>query len=158
MANIPRFTDDDFQNKGMEIDFDIKKIFEMPTIEQLIFFHVNFDKCRKEIMKYEKARDNILVFSGSTHPKEYKKESLDLLRCHSKNLHFEPVCLEAFNDARECMFKLDGQMRLCHNELELFEECVHDPVRFDKFTKLATPVQRISKDFFVFKNSNDFYS
>ena len=42
------------------------------------------------------------------HPKETKKEALDVLRCHSKNLTFEPVCLEPFNDARECLFRLDG--------------------------------------------------
>ena len=96
---------------------------------------------------YEKARTRSTP--TTKHPKETKKEALDLLRCHSKNLHFEPVCLEAFNDARECMFKLDGQMRLCHNELELFEECVHDPVRFDKFQKLATPVQKNSKRFLL---------
>jgi hypothetical protein len=52
---------------------------------------------------------------------------------YSHSLTFEPVCLEAFNDARECLFKLDGQMRVCEPELALFEECVHDPVRFDKF-------------------------
>jgi hypothetical protein len=39
-------------------------------------------------------------------------------------------------------------MRVCEPELALFEECVHDPVRFDKFQRLATPVQREPKDFF----------
>ena len=156
MANLPRFTDDDFNNKGMEVDFNLKKVFDMPTIEQLIFFHVNFDKCRKEIVKYEKARNSTSYVTR--HPKESKKEALDLLRCHSNNLTFEPVCLEAFNDARECMFKLDGQMRLCHNELELFEECVHDPVRFDKFQKLATPTQRVPKMFFSSVYHGDYFN
>ena len=55
MANIPRYNDDEINNKGMEVDFDLRKVFNMPTIEQLIFFHVNFDKCRKEIITYEKA-------------------------------------------------------------------------------------------------------
>ena len=55
MANIPRYNDDKINNKGMEVDFDLRKVFNMPTIEQLIFFHVNFDKCRKEIITYEKA-------------------------------------------------------------------------------------------------------
>ena len=67
----------------------------------------------------------------SKHPKESKKEALDVLKCHSKNLTFEPVCLEPFNDARECLFRLDGQMRVCEPELNLFEECVHDPHGFD---------------------------
>jgi hypothetical protein len=97
----------------------------------MIFFYVNFDKCRKEIFKFEDKRNT--SSSAKRHPKESKKEALDLLRCHSKNLSFEPICLESFNDARECMFKMDGQMRVCEPELNLFEECVHDPVRFEKF-------------------------
>ena len=55
MANIPRYNDDEINNKGMEVDFDLRKVFNMPTIEKLIFFHVNFDKCRKEIIIYEKS-------------------------------------------------------------------------------------------------------
>ena len=65
------------------------------------------------------------------------------------SLTFEPVCLDSFNDARECLFKMDGLLRVCEPELNLFEECVHDPVRFDKFQRLATPVQREPKDYFA---------
>ena len=64
------------------------------------------------------------------------------------SLSFEPVCLEPFNDARECLFKLDGLLRVCEPELNLFEECVHDPVRFEKFQRLATPIQREPRDYF----------
>ena len=85
----------------------------------------------------------------SKHPKESKKEALDVLKCHSKNLTFEPVCLEPFNDARECLFRLDGQMRVCEPELNLFEECVHDPKRYASFQQMATPGQRVPKDFFA---------
>ena len=74
------------------------------------------------------------------------------------SLSFEPVCLESFNDSRECMFKFDGQMRLCFNELSLFEECVHDPVRFDKFNKLATEVQKTPKEFFVQAVRRDYWN
>ena len=97
----------------------------------MIFFYVNFDKCRKEVIRYEKARATPNM--AKRHPKESKPEALDLLRCHSKNLKFEPVCLEPFNDARECLFRLDGQMRVCEPELNLFEECVHDPKAYAKF-------------------------
>ncbi|CDW91365.1 UNKNOWN [Stylonychia lemnae] len=129
----------------------------------MIFFYVNFDKCRKEIIRYEDKR-NTASDGVQKHPKNSKKEALDLLKCHSKkqnhfnllyvilkffdSLSFEPVCLEPFNDARECLFRLDGQMRVCEPELNLFEECVHDPVRFEKFQRLATPVQRMPKDYF----------
>lgn len=84
---------------------------DMPNIEQMIFFYVNFDKCRKEIIKFEDARNTPGPIQK--HPQEYKAEALDVLRCHSKNITFEPVCLESFNDARECLFRLDGQMRVC---------------------------------------------
>lgn len=115
----------------MEVDFDLAKVYSLPAIENLIFSYVNFDKCRKEILRYEDKRNT--NHSGVNHPKESKKEALDVLRCHSKNLTFEPVCLEPFNDARECLFRLDGQMRVCEPELNLFEECVYDPKRFAKF-------------------------
>ena len=118
-------------SRGMEVDFDLNRVYSVPAIENLIFTYVNFDKCRKEIIRYEDKRNsnNMAV----KQPKESKKEALDVLRCHSNNLSFEPVCLESFNDARECLFRLDGQMRVCEPELNLFEECVYDPKRFAKF-------------------------
>ena len=71
-----------------------------------------------------------------------------MLRCYSKNLEFEPICLDSFNDARECLFKMEGQMRVCGPELNQFEECRHDPKAFARFKALATPVQREAKDWF----------
>ena len=68
--------------------------------------YVNFDKCRKEILRFENKKN--MNRMGEFHPKESKAEALDVLRCHSNNMTFEPVCLEPFNDARECLFKLDG--------------------------------------------------
>ena len=129
------------------MDFDLKSVFDMPSIEQMIFFYVNFDKCRKQIIRYENARATNSM--AKLHPSKSKPEALDLLRCHSKNLTFEPVCLDSFNDARECLFKMDGQMRVCEPELNLFEECVHDPKRYAKFQALATPAQREAKDYFT---------
>lgn len=95
----------------MEVDFDLKQIYDIPNYEQLIFFYKNFDICRKEVIAYEEARAKPGMMQK--HPKEYKAEALDLLRCNARNLKFEPVCLDSFNDARECMFKMDGHMRLC---------------------------------------------
>ena len=48
----------------------------------MIFFYINFDKCRKEIIKFENKRNT--TSAAQRHPKESKKEALDLLRCHSK--------------------------------------------------------------------------
>ena len=69
MANLPKYTDADFANDG-SIDFDIEKVYGIPGIEQLIFSYVNFDRCRKEIIRYEEARNNNSM--GSKHPKESK--------------------------------------------------------------------------------------
>lgn len=106
MANIAKFTDKDFRNEDNPVDFDLKKIYDMPTFEQQIFMWANFDRCRPQIIRYEEKRAT--PSHNTRHPKESKKEAIDLLRCHSKNLNFEPICNEPFNDARECLFKMEG--------------------------------------------------
>jgi hypothetical protein len=40
----------------MEVDFDLQAVYNIPNIEKLIFSYVNFDKCRKEIIRYEEKR------------------------------------------------------------------------------------------------------
>jgi len=42
---------------------------------------VNFDKCRKQIIRYENKRNTPSM--NRRHPKESKKEALDVLRCHA---------------------------------------------------------------------------
>ena len=121
----------------------------------MIFSYVNFDVCRKEIARMEEARNS--NSQAIRHPKEWKEESLAVLRCHAKNLEFEPVCLDAFNDARECLFRLDGQMRACEPEMNLFEECRHDPVRYAKFKKMATPGQAAPKQFFATQFGRNYF-
>ena len=96
MANLPKFTGADFRNEyasspppihifffsAHPVDFSLKRVFDMPAYEQMIFMYVNFDKCRKQIMRYEDKRST--PSATNRHPKESKKEALDLLRCHSK--------------------------------------------------------------------------
>ena len=54
MANILKYNDDEINNKGMEIEFDSKYVFGMPTIYQLIFFHFRFDYSKKDYnIKYQ---------------------------------------------------------------------------------------------------------
>ena len=121
----------------------------------MIFSFTNFDKCRKEIARMEEARNT--NGPAQRHPKEYKDKSLDVLRCHVNNLYFEPVCLDAFNDARECLFRLDGQMRVCEPELNQFEECKHDPVKYQKFKSMATPEQAMPKMYFSSKYGRNYF-
>ena len=81
MANLPKFTDADFRADGVGLDFDLSKVYDIPAIEGLIFSYANFDKCRKEIIRYEEKRNTNSM--KAIQPKESKKEALALLRCHS---------------------------------------------------------------------------
>ena len=38
MVNIPKYNVDEINNKGIEIEFDSKNVFGMPTIYKLILF------------------------------------------------------------------------------------------------------------------------
>ena len=67
---------------------------------------------------------------------------------------FEPICLDAFNDARECLFQTESNVRLCERELGLFEECVHDPTTYARFLQLGTATQRQAKTKSWTKNPN----
>ena len=60
----------------------------------------------------------------------------------------EPVCLEPFNNARECLYRSEMKLRLCKNHLDYFEECYHDPVGYKMFMETATAVQKRPKHFF----------
>ena len=42
MANIRAFTDKNFQNEGMEVDFDLQKVFNVPPIEVSNLLSLNF--------------------------------------------------------------------------------------------------------------------
>ena len=33
MANLPKYEDKDFRNEGMEVDFNLEKVFKIPPIE-----------------------------------------------------------------------------------------------------------------------------
>ena len=50
MANIPRYIDRELNNTRKKVVFDLKSWFGLPTIQLLIYFHVNFHKCSKTII------------------------------------------------------------------------------------------------------------
>ena len=68
-------------NSGRDVDFDLNKVYNVPGIENLIFSYVNFDKCRKEIIRFENKRNSVNM--NTRQPKDSKTEALDVLRCHS---------------------------------------------------------------------------
>ena len=46
---------------------------------------------------------------------------------------------------------------MCEPELHMFEECVYDPKGFAKFQALATPAQRVAKDYFSCVIKKDYF-
>ncbi len=60
----------------------------------------------------------------------------------------EPICNNPFNDARECLYRSQMKLRFCKNELDLFEECYHDPITYAKFEEVGTKIQLEPKNYF----------
>lgn len=61
----------------------------------------------------------------------------------------EPICNGPFNDARECLYRSKMKLKWCKNELDMFEECYHDPVSYAKFEEVATKNQKEIKNYFA---------
>jgi hypothetical protein len=151
MANIPIYTDKEIKNRKSENDMSI--VFNMPFIERTIFQYAVRDVCLKEIINYENKMDVAML--ARPHPKNSLKEAKDLLNCFSKNIKMEPICNTPFNYARECLFRSKMKMRLCKSELDLFEECYHDPITYAKFEETATLTQKDSKNYFIHIKKKD---
>ena len=59
----------------------------------------------------------------------------------------DPLCLLPFNDARECLFKADGNLYNCKEYLTQYVSCQRDPVEFKSFLESATYKQKQAKTF-----------
>ena len=59
----------------------------------------------------------------------------------------EPLCLDPFNDARECMFRSDGNLYNCKEILKLYVNCQKNPVEFKDFLDASTAKQKEQKAF-----------
>lgn len=47
------------------------------------------------------------------------------------------------------------KLRFCKSELDLFEECYHDPITYAKFEEVGTPIQLGQKHYFKNVNKGD---
>ena len=54
----------------------------------------------------------------------------------------EPLCLDTFNNARECLFKSDGNVYNCRTPIKLYGNCQRDPAEFKSFLEASTEVQK----------------
>lgn len=68
----------------------------------------------------------------------------------------EPICNNPFNEARECLFRSRMKLRFCKNELDLFEECYHDPIMYAKFEEVATKTQAQPANYFTNIKKRDY--
>ncbi len=151
MANIPIYTDEDIKER--KVDWDMSMVYNMPFIERTIFQYALRDVCLKEIINFETKRE--VSTMAKVHPKHSLKEARALLGCFAKNIKMEPICNNPFNEARECMFRSKMKLRFCKSQLDLFEECYHDPISYAKFEEVGTTIQLQPKDYFLGVNRTD---
>lgn len=59
----------------------------------------------------------------------------------------EPLCLDSFNDARECMFQSDGNVYNCRPYIKLFGNCQRNPAEFKEFLEASTDQQKKPRRF-----------
>ena len=57
-------------------------------------------------------------------------------------MKIDNLCLQPFNEARECLFATDYAMNACTVPMDHFTQCQLDPKKYADFMKLATPMQR----------------
>jgi hypothetical protein len=151
MANIPIYTDEEIKER--KVDWDMSMVYNMPFIERTIFQYALRDVCLKEIINFETKRE--VSTMAKVHPKHSLKEARALLGCFAKNVKMEPICNTPFNEARECLFRSKMKLRFCKSQLDLFEECYHDPVTYAKFEEVGTSIQLQPKDYFLGVNRTD---
>ena len=59
----------------------------------------------------------------------------------------DPICLYPFNDARECLFKGDGNIYNCKEWINLYVNCQKDPVDYKSFLESSSSQQKAAKKF-----------
>mmetsp|Transcript_34368 Transcript_34368/g.60237 ORF Transcript_34368/g.60237 Transcript_34368/m.60237 type:complete len:127 (-) Transcript_34368:15-395(-) len=96
-----------------------------PTDELILHSQRAFDVCRKEVYDYEDCLN--LDYYSKTRPELCAAESLSLIKCYNKVERVEPICLQAFNNFRECYFMYGGQLLTCEREAEEFNRCQENP-------------------------------
>ena len=149
--NIPIYTDEDIKER--KVDWDMSMVYNMPFIERTIFQYALRDVCLKEIINFENKKE--VSSMAKVHPKHSLNEARQLLGCFAKNVKMEPICNNPFNESRECLYRSKMKLRFCKSQMDLFEECYHDPITYAKFEEVATTIQLTPKDYFVGVNRTD---
>ena len=73
-----------------------------------------------------------------------RKRTLYILTDREK---MDPICLYPFNDARECLFKGDGNIYNCKEWINLYVNCQKDPIDYKSFLESSSSQQKAAKKF-----------
>lgn len=68
----------------------------------------------------------------------FTKIYIFIISAFFKSEKLDPVCLSSFNDARECMFKSDGNLYNCKTWINQFKHCQSNPTSFVEFLEAST--------------------
>eukprot|EP01017_Pseudomicrothorax_dubius_P037912 TRINITY_DN5615_c0_g1_i2.p1 TRINITY_DN5615_c0_g1~~TRINITY_DN5615_c0_g1_i2.p1 ORF type:complete len:133 (-),score=27.03 TRINITY_DN5615_c0_g1_i2:81-479(-) len=125
------------------------------AFEVLIHGQYAFDACRDEVYAYEDCRQTDSPVPRD--PAECETKSRAVLGCFRKAERVEPICIDSFNDARECLFKADGNLFSCKDVVNEYVYCQKDPLSFKNFLAASTKEQRKPRtfDFIKFRGTYD---
>lgn len=128
------------------------------SFEVIIHSQYAFDFCREDVRGYEECRQTDSPVPRD--PKECKAQARQLHECYKEAEKMEPVCLDIFNDARECMFKSDGHMYNCKEYLNQYAFCQARPQDYQHFLTASTTAQKQAKtfDFLMWRGHFDKYN
>eukprot|EP01016_Furgasonia_blochmanni_P052053 TRINITY_DN825_c0_g2_i1.p1 TRINITY_DN825_c0_g2~~TRINITY_DN825_c0_g2_i1.p1 ORF type:complete len:207 (+),score=42.29 TRINITY_DN825_c0_g2_i1:164-784(+) len=115
------------------------------AFEVMIHSQYAFDVCRSEINTYEDCRQTDTPLPRD--PAECKPQAKAVLGCYKQSEKMDPICVSPFNDARECLFKADGNLLNCKDFLQHYVTCQRDPADFKNFLEASTAFQRKAKSF-----------
>ena len=114
-----------------------------------------FDVCRKEIMEFEQCRENGTALPEN--PEKCLKHARGVISCYEKAAKVEPICQNAFNESRECLFKSDNNIYNCQHALRSYTQCQKNPKEYQEWLAASTSVQKqpASYDFFRYTGTYD---
>ena len=120
------------------------------SFEVMIHSEYAFDACRQEVSDYEDCRQT--DSPTPRNPMDCREKSRTLVSCYRQSERIEPLCLDTFNDARECMFQSDGNVYNCRPYIKLFGNCQRNPVEFKDFLEASTDQQKKPRRFDFVRN------
>ena len=96
-------------------------------------------------LNVEKSQE--ALFHATNKGIEYEN---NIVKINSERI--EPLCLDTFNDARECMFQSDGNVYNCRPYIKLFGNCQRNPIEFKEFLEASTDQQKKPRRFDFVRN------